>query len=104
MKSFYKTFPHMPAGKSLDAILDELGYDNYVRGKIFSHLHTSFVMFKEASKMKFFKDTVLDLCYRDRCKVIDNMNLPEKAKTHIKNMTYAGCRRYMTGSGTNKGE
>lgn len=103
MKSFYKTFPHLLAAKSLDAILDEQEYDDYVRSKIFSAIHTSYVMFKEAAKIKYFSNTILDLCYKNRCETIDAMNLPVRAKTHIKNMIYAGCRRQMTGSATYKG-
>ncbi len=95
MKSFFKTFPHLLAAKSLDVIADELSYNNYVRRKIFSFIHTSFIMFKEAAKVKYFSHTILHLCYKERCRVIDGTEWAKVVKTHVKNMIHASYNDYL---------
>jgi len=89
MTSFYKTFPHLLAGKSLDGICDELGYNDYLRRKIFSCLHTSFIMFKEIQKVDHFAHDLLFLCYKERCRIVDASKWHPRVKTHIKNMIHA---------------
>lgn len=95
MKSFYKTFPHMMAAKSLDIICDEYGYNDYLRRKIFSCLHTSFIMFKEILKVDYFSYTFLSLSYKERCRVIDETKWSLKVKTHVKNMVHASYNDYL---------
>ncbi len=85
----------MLAAKSLDLICDEYGYNNYLRRKMFSSIHTSFIMFKEVSKVKYFSHTILSLCYKDRCKIIDETNWSDKVKTHVKNIIHASYSSYL---------
>lgn len=101
MKSFYKTFPHLLAAKSLDGILNELKYDDYMRAKMFRFVHISFLMFKEFTKVYSFRDTFLDLLYKDRCRAIDRMKIHGAVKSHLKNIIHSGCRRHMLGISTN---
>lgn len=97
---FYSTYPHCPAAKSLDAILieeDELNYSS----KIHSIIHSSFLLFKEVKGIKSSsKSLILSLCYQERCRVVDQLKVSQNAKTHIKNIIYSGCRKYIPGSKT----
>lgn len=85
----------MMAAKSLDLICDEYGYNDYNRRKIFSCLHTSFIMFKEIMKVDYFSETILCLCYKERCRIIDETNWHSKVKTHVKNMVHASYSDYL---------
>jgi len=89
MKSFYKTFPHLLAAKSLDIICDEYEYNDYLRRKIFSALHTSFIMFKEVLKVSYFSHDILNLCYKHRCQIVDKTTWHPRVKTHVKNIIHA---------------
>lgn len=95
MKSFYKTFPHLLAAKSLDLICEEFGYNDYLRRKIFSCLHTSFIMFKEVLKVDYFSHDFLNLSYKRRCEIVDETNWHPKVKTHVKNMIHASYSDYL---------